>query len=268
MVALLGVAAAVHGLMLSRNERATAPTPTQASPNSVDPWKTTETAHYTIASLASPEETARTGKAIEQLHAAFLETFADLPAARASHRKLRVTLYATRGEFKAQNPFPAWAEALYRAGECRAYVGGGPNPYHWMAHEATHQLSREVMGFQKARWIDEGLAAYFGASRFEADGLHPGTLDTNAYPVWWLSQFRFTGSLEADARDGRIIPLRALTLPGTIADLPKTLPGIDLSELVVIDDGSSDSTVEVAERCGVHHVVSHDVTRPCIHGAR
>jgi hypothetical protein len=79
-----------------------------------------------------------------------------------------------------------------------------------MAHEATHQLSREVMGFQKARWIDEGLAAYFGASRFEADGLHPGTLDTNAYPIWWLSQFRFTGNLEADARDGRIIPLRAL----------------------------------------------------------
>jgi glycosyltransferase involved in cell wall biosynthesis len=51
------------------------------------------------------------------------------------------------------------------------------------------------------------------------------------------------------------------TLPGTIADLPKTLPGIDVIELLVIDDGSSDRTVEVAERCGVHHVVSHDVNR-------
>ena len=32
-------------------------------------------------------------------------------------------------------------------------------------------------------------------------------------------------------------------------------------ELLVIDDGSSDRTVEVAKRCGVHHVVSHDVNR-------
>ncbi len=51
------------------------------------------------------------------------------------------------------------------------------------------------------------------------------------------------------------------TLPGTIADLPKTLPGIDVIELLVIDDGSSDRTIEVAKRCGVHHVVSHDVNR-------
>jgi glycosyltransferase involved in cell wall biosynthesis len=51
------------------------------------------------------------------------------------------------------------------------------------------------------------------------------------------------------------------TLPATIADLPKTLPGIDVIELLVIDDGSSDRTVEVAKRCGVHHVVSHDVNR-------
>jgi glycosyltransferase involved in cell wall biosynthesis len=50
-------------------------------------------------------------------------------------------------------------------------------------------------------------------------------------------------------------------LPGTIADLPTSLPGIDVIELLVIDDGSSDRTVDVARECGVHHVVSHDVNR-------
>ena len=45
------------------------------------------------------------------------------------------------------------------------------------------------------------------------------------------------------------------TLPATIADLPRQLPGIDAVELLVIDDGSSDRTVEVARECGVEHIV-------------
>jgi glycosyltransferase involved in cell wall biosynthesis len=45
------------------------------------------------------------------------------------------------------------------------------------------------------------------------------------------------------------------TLPATIADLPRTIPGIDEVELLVIDDGSTDRTVEVARECGVDHVV-------------
>jgi glycosyltransferase involved in cell wall biosynthesis len=51
------------------------------------------------------------------------------------------------------------------------------------------------------------------------------------------------------------------TLPGTIADLPTAIPGIDVIELLVIDDGSTDRTVAVARECGVHHVVSHRVNR-------
>jgi glycosyltransferase involved in cell wall biosynthesis len=44
-------------------------------------------------------------------------------------------------------------------------------------------------------------------------------------------------------------------LPATIADLPRTLPGIDVIEYLVIDDGSSDATSAVAKSHGVHHVV-------------
>jgi glycosyltransferase involved in cell wall biosynthesis len=45
------------------------------------------------------------------------------------------------------------------------------------------------------------------------------------------------------------------TLPATIADLPRRLDGIDEIELLVIDDGSTDRTVEVAREQGVEHIV-------------
>jgi glycosyltransferase involved in cell wall biosynthesis len=45
------------------------------------------------------------------------------------------------------------------------------------------------------------------------------------------------------------------TLPATIADLPRRIEGIDEVELLVVDDGSTDRTIEVARECGVEHVV-------------
>jgi glycosyltransferase involved in cell wall biosynthesis len=44
-------------------------------------------------------------------------------------------------------------------------------------------------------------------------------------------------------------------LPGTLADLPREVPGFDCVEWLVVDDGSTDRTVEVARAGGVHHVV-------------
>lgn len=45
------------------------------------------------------------------------------------------------------------------------------------------------------------------------------------------------------------------TLPATLADLPAEIEGIDRIETLVIDDGSTDDTVEVALQCGVDHIV-------------
>ena len=52
-----------------------------------------------------------------------------------------------------------------------------------------------------------------------------------------------------------------LTLPATIADLPRGVDGFDRVEWLVIDDGSTDATVEVARQLGVDHVVSHNRNR-------
>lgn len=44
-------------------------------------------------------------------------------------------------------------------------------------------------------------------------------------------------------------------LPATLADLPRDLPAIDVVEWLIIDDGSTDDTIEVARRLGVDHIV-------------
>ena len=45
------------------------------------------------------------------------------------------------------------------------------------------------------------------------------------------------------------------TLPATLAELPREVPGIDEVEWLVIDDGSTDRTIEVARAGGVDHIV-------------
>ena len=51
------------------------------------------------------------------------------------------------------------------------------------------------------------------------------------------------------------------TLPQMIKDLPKTLPGITSIETLVINDGSDDDTVKVAQQLGVNHILSFKQNR-------
>ncbi len=47
------------------------------------------------------------------------------------------------------------------------------------------------------------------------------------------------------------------TLGTVLKEIPKKIPGIDSIEVVIVDDGSTDKTVQVAKKHGVKHFVYH-----------
>lgn len=47
----------------------------------------------------------------------------------------------------------------------------------------------------------------------------------------------------------------AETLPETVRCLPRSIPGVDEVEILVVDDGSQDGTADVARALGVDHIV-------------
>lgn len=175
--------------------------------------RTLETAHYRITTTADEAQTRQVADAVEALYPAYLAFAQGLPGVqpRPATDRLRLTLYANRAQFQANNFATPWAEAYYRKPVCYAYFPQDePSPYHWMLHEATHQLNAEVAGLSLAKWANEGLASYFGTSRLRDGALRPGDIDPETYPVWQLDTTGLSGSLDRDVRAGRIIPLRAL----------------------------------------------------------
>ena len=101
--------------------------------------------------------------------------------------------------------------AFGRKPYCRAYYSDKEmNPYHWMLHEATHQLNAEVAQLSLAKWLDEGLADYFGTSRIRDGKLMVGQIDPQTYPVWWIDDLATATNLQACIDNGSVIPLRAI----------------------------------------------------------
>ncbi|WP_460830768.1 hypothetical protein [Lysobacter humi (ex Lee et al. 2017)] len=184
------------------------PTPPATQPPLRPDARRVDTAHYVIFSTATPEQTQRVARAVEHLHEAYVGLF---PVEPAYARGLELVLYRDRREFqRSSGSRMPWAEAYYLRPRSHAYFGEGDNPYHWMLHEATHQLMRQASGFAPRRWFDEGIATYFGTSLIDDRGLQPGRIDTATYPVWWLRDHRLSGDLAKDLRSGAVIPLRAV----------------------------------------------------------
>ncbi len=178
------------------------------------PWKAArvvETQHYVIESTATQEQTEQIGRVVEMLYTAYSNRFESLPTFRRQHPKLKMLLYKDRKEFRWVNPNLGWAEAFYRKPYCRAYFSDKEmNPYHWMLHEATHQLNAEVAQLNLAKWLDEGLAEYFSTSRIREGKLMVGTIDPQTYPVWWIDEIATVTNIEASVANGSVIPLRAI----------------------------------------------------------
>jgi len=50
------------------------------------------------------------------------------------------------------------------------------------------------------------------------------------------------------------------TLSQTVNDIPRQIDGIDEVKILVIDDGSTDRTVEVAEKLGLDYIIKIHIT--------
>lgn len=177
------------------------------------PWHATlviETPHHRIYSTATRPQTEATARALTFLYNAYSNRLGGLPGWR-EHPPLQLKLYKDRDEMRRINPGLGWAEAFYKPPYCRAYYADGEvNPYHWMLHESTHQLNREVAHLQPAQWLEEGLATYFSTGQITDHELTLGEVDLKTYPVWWLDSLATSSNLTENLHNGSVIPLRAI----------------------------------------------------------
>ena len=169
------------------------------------------TEHYVIYSSAAPEQTHKIGEVVEALYAAYRDTFSGPVDFGREHARLKLKLFKDRAQFRRSNRGVGWAEAFYRYPHCYAYYPADEtSPYHWMVHEAVHQLNHEVAKFDLAKWADEGIAEYFSTSEIDNAGLHTGKIDRHTYPIWWLGDMELSGDIKKDIERVEIIPLAAI----------------------------------------------------------
>lgn len=170
-----------------------------------------ETDHYVVYSTATAEQTEDVARVAEIVYEAYSNMLGELGRTLERHPRLSLKLFKDRDEFRLCNRVRGWAEGFYRGETCYFYhPNDEPNAYHWMMHEAVHQLNAEVGKLSLSKWMDEGLACYVSTSRLVGDRLHLGEIDGETYPVWWLHIMASTGELDADKANGSVIPLQVI----------------------------------------------------------
>ena len=174
------------------------------------PKRELESEHYRALSGVSIEETQDALSRAETLYQAYAD-FWNVKA-RAADKKLMLKIYSSRKEFKRANPFPRWAEAIYRRPYCHQYIDteNENKPYHWLVHEAAHQLNYEVSKFRLPQWAEEGIACYFSTSRMNDGKMSLGVIDRDTYPIWWLSSLGLSGDLSRDMADKKIMSISSI----------------------------------------------------------
>ena len=170
-----------------------------------------ESEHYVCYSTATEEQTQEILNVAEVLYESYAGEFGGLASFEVPQEKLKLKLYKDRDEFKRVHRRAGWAEALYQKPYCHSYYDDTEeNPYHWMLHEAVHQLNREVARVKLSKWLDEGVAEYFSTSKMIEGRLALGEIDENTYPIWWLGTYNWTRDWERDVENEQIIPLSVI----------------------------------------------------------
>ena len=169
------------------------------------------TAHYAIDTTATPAQTDEIARAAEVQYQTYCATLRAIPGLSTNHPPLKMALYKDRDEMRRVNRMSGWAEAFYRAPVCHAYYSAKEvSPLHWMLHEAVHQLNHEVAHLTLEKWLEEGTACLFSSSLANDHEVRLGTVDVTTYPAWWLDTLATAGQLDADLKNGSVIPLRAI----------------------------------------------------------
>ena len=176
-------------------------------------WKPShkmESEHYEAFSNASIEDTEEALKKVETLWQTYTDFWNVKP--EPADKKLLLKIYSSRKELKRTYPMSGWMEAFYKKPYCHQYIDTEKEnrPYHWMVHEATHQLNNEVSHFRLPQWAEEGIACYFSTSRMDDGMISLGVVDRDTYPIWWLSSLGLSGDMTRDIADKKVISIRSI----------------------------------------------------------
>ncbi|HQF55022.1 MAG TPA: DUF1570 domain-containing protein [Fibrobacteria bacterium] len=165
--------------------------------------------HFHMWSTASQSRTRSAMDAAETLHRRWTAWIGVKES--QTHRRHKLRLFSTRDEMRGSLLGMRWAEAIYHDSICEQYDDRfAVRPWHWLVHEATHQLAHEDSRLHLPRWANEGLACLFSTARQNKGNLILGSVDAETYPVWWLKKTPPTGDFAKDMRALLVPPSRFL----------------------------------------------------------